>query len=651
VNNYVRRWFETITSSAKKKILAGLFCLFALAILTTTLLFQGIKTEAQHSGETIFLPLLSRQLLTILPEAKRDEIQWRVDEAPFPIVSGQAVAVSFAAKEYLFLIGGGEQIDQQTKRVAQTNRVFRVALKHNGELGVWSGPGALPNLPRKLHGFSATAVDNRIYVLGGLNYPAGNNPLPNFNNQVYCAQVNEVGTFANWEEKSQKWQISPSAYQYELSMAYHSAVYLGGRLYVLGGLRRGLFFSQDWDATRYVFSAAVGDSCEDLVWEQETLLPFALRGLTAVGVTHNQNGVSEQFIYLFGGLTNDKNEPTAVSYRARVGANGLETWKQQALVPDSAGMHSATAVQSGNYLYFIAGTQQYNPYEGLARSTVYRTKISSSGDLQPWQQLNELLHLYGHATAVSKLGRLYVVGGAHTIAQGKAPVVQNRIYWTPLLFFGKVSEPPDIVLPGQEIRYRLTLTSNNVRDLIGLVISDTLPSNVNQLYAPNFTRAGQFLVSQPITLPINHTTWQTFTAVVTEPTTPTPNGRPAPPDPEPTLQSTPSPETAVQPIQPNVRPTQTRGCMVADAQIDSGTPRPKPTCTPTPQVTVSTTSTNTATVTPTVTITPTKTIMPTPIPEPVVVVNEAMVCLEATCITHSTAVTAPFKVYLPLVTK
>ncbi|WP_420629553.1 hypothetical protein [Candidatus Leptofilum sp.] len=626
----------------------------------TFFLLRPLTPNAQSSGETLYLPLVSQPLFEPLPSDQQDHIQWVLDEAPYPAVSAQAVTLSVGEHEYLFLLGGAEQFNPQTKRVEQTKRVTRVELHENGDLGSWSSVGDLQELPRRLHGFTATAVNNRIYVLGGMYYPAGGG-LPKFNNTAYCAEINEDGTFARWEAKQQNWYFDDGAsYNYEKSMAYHAAVYLNDHLYVIGGLRRGLYFSQSWDATKFVFSAEVGDSCDALDWQQEQGLPEPLRGHSAVALERASG--SEHDIYLFGGITNNQNNPTAVSLRAKVGVNGIEGWTDQPVIPGSAGIHAGTAVRSDEYVYFIAGTTQYDATQGPARDNVYRTKILPDGELQPWQEANSLAHLYGHAAAVSTWDRLYIVGGAIITNSTQLPTPQNTIYWTPLLFFSKESEPAGAVFPGETIQFRFTIRSNNVRDLPSLVISDTLPSNLELVSAPNFVQNGRLLHSISITLPVNSQAWQTLTAVVIQPETPVSNDSPsatatetALPTNTATLTVTSTP-TAVPPTAtPPIRPTDDKSCVLPEAAPDSGTPRPKPTCTPTPVVTVSVMPTSTITVTPTETDTPppipTDTTTPTTVPEPVVVINVAQLCFEGRCIWTSTVINAENRLFLPQIAK
>jgi uncharacterized repeat protein (TIGR01451 family) len=355
-------------------------------------------------------------------------------------------------------------------------------------------------------------------------------------------------------------------------------------------------------------------------------------------------------------LTNNKSNPLLISYSARLGTTGLEPWQNQERVPDSIGVHAATAVQSGRYLYFIAGTNQYDPYEGPARNSVYRARILPSGDLQPWQKLNNLQNLYGHTTVVSQLGRLYVIGGAFIDANSVTPVVQNRVYWTPLVFFTKESMLQGAVLPGQQINYKLHAISNNVRDLQNVVVTDTLPANLKLLSPHNLVFDGQTLIANIPELPINHSAWWTFTAVVAPSETPVTNGRPVITLSQSIPQTTPVAEPSIKPVELNARPTQVAGCAGGDNVISSGTPRPRPTCTPTPPVTISATPSSTITATPTATHTPTPTdtLTSTPVPEPIIVVNEAFFCFQVKqrqwC-QMATAVDAPFYTYLPLTLK
>lgn len=651
--------------------------LILLAVLGLGFGMHVHEREVRSLAEAVYLPLIFQ------PPASSGtrNIQWRTDKAPFPVTFAQATTMQVEnGKEYLYLIGGGEQLDPQTKRAILTQRVIHTEIREDGTLVGWSGAGntpALPDLPERMYGFSATSVNDLIYVLGGL-IPKGAGQMPVLNETAFCARVGEDGSFQNWEQHTNIWHL-PNGYKFEKGFAFHATVVMNGRLYIIGGLRRSLYFNKWWQGTPYVFSAEIGQDCQNLDWRLEKELPVAVRAHTAVAAQINHpDQTTSEFVYVFNGLT--ENGVQAVSYRAKLGASGrLEDWIEQPLIPNSAGVHLATAVQSGNYLYVIAGSAVAQPYDGPARNTVYRTEIYNlDGDLREWEKLNPLTNLYGHTTVASRLGRIYVIGGAFIEDSDDPPVVQDTIYWTPLVFFNKESTPEDIVLPGQEINYTLIATSNNVRSLEGIIITDTLPDNLQILSAPGFLQNGQELRAVISALPIDRQIVLNYTAVVQPQPSATVNGRIGQQSTAPSTQVTPTPSpiqpapespssAPVQPVEKGIRPT-IAPCSLPDSSLMSGTPRPKPTCTPTPpgsptptptvtgtitatpttSATPTPTSTTTATPTPTETASPTPTA--TPVPQPVLVVNSAFFCFEGFC-KQSTAVIAPIHIYLPLALK
>ncbi|MCP4420446.1 MAG: isopeptide-forming domain-containing fimbrial protein, partial [Chloroflexi bacterium] len=269
-------------------------------------------------------------------------------------------------------------------------------------------------------------------------------------------------------------------------------------------------------------------------------------------------------------------------------------------------------------------------------------------------------------------------------------------------FFTKNNNSGNIVYPGDRITYNLTATSNNVRDLEGIEITDTLPANLEFRYGSSiFNQNGQILTTKPFTftLPINQEVRLSFTVEVLPPATPSANSTDSTPMPAPPIETiasatpslnmpmpvpltiapaTPSPhyqnsdsdtDSVFESESNLVTVPQTiesgKNCVFGDESILSGAPRHKPTCTPTPSTTATLmptitptetatatpTSSTTATVTPTITPTETYTFTPpTPTPLPVMVINEAILCLEQRqhC-KQATAVNAPFRTYLPII--
>ncbi len=662
---------------ARRSYLFVCFALFVATIICGTAILVWGQKEEFAKIETIFLPLVSQPETVVNSQTLASQIHWNSSAAPFRMALGQAVVARAGEKEYLYLFGGGEAFRMTTPdkhQIIQTNRVARAEIYPNGSLGTWSSTSGsslpvLTELPMKMYGFSATAVSSTkndfIYLLGGLVYPAGDDPIPIFNNTAFCARLGPNGDITEWKRYTNAWEL-PSEQNYGVGVAYHATVVVGNRIYLIGGMRRNLHFNRTWDPTSYVYSAEIGDSCGVLDWELETELPFPLKGHTAVAADNGN-------IYVFGGRTG---KSQAVSYRAQPNGIDFGNWITQTQNLHFTDVQFSTAVQSGDYLYVIGGTAAKEPYDSVARDTVYRTKIGEDDNIQSWQLINSpdsgsdegIDHLYGHTAVTSQLGRIYVIGGVK--ADGKTTAAaQAAIRWTPLVFFHKENTPSNGVVPGQEIVYKLTAISNNVRDIMAPTFIDTLPDNVELLSAPGFIQNGQTLSATISNLPVGYLATMYIKVVVP------PFGAPStPPSLTPTSSiyvtplvgtetatvTLPTPEITTQPAGTMIRPTADKSCVVSEASApDSGTPRPKPTCTPTPQMTpsvtptatVTITPTPTATITPTVSITPIDTIPPTPFPEPVVVVNQAFLCIEGACILEDTAVNAPFRTYLPLVTK
>lgn len=657
----------------REKGVCTVLVILALSAMIGVAFFpQDARSVAKDIDESIFLPLIFK---SIIYQGNNKNIYWEKETAPYPLAYSQAVTMTVANNDYLYLIGGGD-VNLQSGKIGQSVRVAYTTLNEDGTLGNWD---EAEKLPGTFHGASATAVNGLIYVLGGI-YFSPREVLPDFNNNAYCAKVNPDGTF-EWETKSNNWDLFSSWFK---GVAYHSTVVVGDRIYIVGGFRRKQHFDQTWQPTRFVLSAKVGDECQDLNWEveqiEDNILP-PLMNHTAVSIEVREADQIRKYVYVMGGevwepcinqATGERCEDRVTTkrlsstvYRAEIsGAPGesVGLWENMGNFTADGGLQLMTAVQSGDYIYVLGGTRARNPDTAPATGCIYRAKILSiDGEISPWDQLNKQvceLTLYGHTAVVSRYGRIYVVGGAQVTKSGDIPAVSDTIYWTPLAFLSKTSSPDGTIYPGDQVTYHFTAISNNVRDLHNVEIKDMLPSNLQLVSAPGFIYDGLTLTSDNFELSINHLVQLTFTAVVSPLATLTPNGRPTITTPKPELQAISTPEIAVQPIESNIRPTQVKGCVEADVMNNNGTPRPKPTCTPTPPVTVTITpiTTTTVTVTPTdiatPTVTTTVTVPPTPTPEPVFVLNQALLCFEGrTWCKMATAVNAPSRTYLPLVFK
>lgn len=667
-----------------KGIYTSLLVLVVSVTIGVVFFPRDARNIARSVGETLFLPIISKPLLQ---SGYTGDIHWEQENAPYPLAYAQVVTVTVGYNDYMYLIGGGDvklpTDPDEDPLIEQSVRVSFASLHEDGTLGEWQ---AAQNLPRELYGASATAVNGKIYVLGGL-YHSSRELYPEFNNTIYCAKANSEDDLI-WEPKSSSWDKFS---EWHPGVAFHSTVVVHDRIYLIGGIRQKSAFNESWHPTRFVLSAKLdaGSECQEFDWEVEQIEDDVLPQLmnhTAVGIElgqTEQSGLAKSYIYVMGGEVwapcADEDECqiraiikrlSAAVYRAEIDLEGdsgksVGPWEHVGDFDTGDGLQLMTAVRTGDYIYVLGGTKYRDPNDNTTTGCIYRTKLLDNGEIGSWDQLNSEgceLTLYGHAATVSRYGRIYVIGGAQ-VEEGKdIPEVSDTIYWTPLAFLSKYSNPNGAVYSGDRIIYNLTAASNNVRDLYDLEIIDMLPANLQLVSAPRFTYDAPILTSENFDLPINHMAQFAFKAEVLPDLpveTVTSNSRFPITTHEPNPQITSTPAIAIQSVDSNIRPTQVKGCGTGDDVISSGTPRPKTTCTPTPVITLTATLTGTptptSTDTPTSTPTPTvgtPTVVPTPT-EPVYVVNEAFLCfgLEQHWCKMATAINAPFQIYLPLVTK
>ncbi|MCA9918402.1 MAG: hypothetical protein KC445_10650 [Anaerolineales bacterium] len=667
--------------------------LFVICVLLATvgLLWITIFASGQDSIEGItksfFLPVVFQPESLAMPSSRGFPIHWNESTIPFENAAGQAVVIDKGDREFLYVLGGGESFEQLVPgkyQIRQTDHAKYSEIYEDGSLGAWSGTSGsnlpiLPLLPYRLYGFSATAVNGNLYLLGGYTYPATGPQYPNFNPYTYCGKVENNGGFQDWVRLENSWQ-SPQDPHYDDGVAFHATAVVGNRIYLIGGMRRSKYFNKPWEPTTYVYSAEVGNSCENLQWELEAELPTPVMSHTAVAA---ENGS----IYIFGGRTYlqqpspcaaapGKSDP--IQFRAQMNNHTITQWITQTNVPSEfTGIQFSTAVNSGDYIYLIGGTKACRAYDGEAQNTIYRLKIGEDKNIQNQEIVpqNLLTPVYAHAAVTSKIGRIYLIGGVNTPTNpGGSPIIQNTIYWTPLSFFDKESLSSNIVVPGEQIVYKLTATSNNIRDLVNPTVEDILPNNVELLSAPGFNRDGQKLTRTLSILPVGHKAIVYIAVIVRSATT---IAKPETSEIEPSqvgsipglVSANATPASLLAFEEPlmmalpgsNGQFPQSPDCLTGGGRCGpTPTPKPDPECFPTPTVTITATPTVTVTitptftptVTPTITITPTVTetpVTPTPTSVPIMVLNQAKFCYRGWCLQSNYAISAPYQTYLPFV--
>jgi len=266
---------------------------------------------------------------------------------------------------------------------------------------------------------------------------------------VYCAKPDATGAISGWIPVTKM----------PIGLRLHSAVVVDNMVFVIGGYNQSKrkFVDKVWAAD------ITGGECTSLQWrtQSEEHLPRPLAALSAVAVQLD-NG--RKFVYVIGGYDKDAHKRV---YRTEVtGTYTLTPWVSLGDIEEApTGFFRHVSVISGRYLYVIGGITKNS---GLLKG-VYRARIEDDGGLGPWSSLEEFpVAVRDHAAVGSASGRVYVLGGeidSEVIDWG---------YYAPIISLKKLASPVGTVAYGDTIAYTLTLTNLGVRDFQTLDITDTI---------------------------------------------------------------------------------------------------------------------------------------------------------------------------------
>lgn len=241
------------------RLFVGFALLVVIGLLGITILVKGQNTEWPGST-TLFLPVVFQTESSDNPDASDSFIQWNRSQAPYQTAAGQAVVAEVDNQEYLYLFGGGNTFGNKNQ-IVRTDRATHAEIHPDGSLGEWSGTNgsSLPDLtplPLALYGFTATAVHNNIYLIGGYYYKDGSAKL---NQHVYCAPLGADGSIQDWE-KFDAWQPQTvfDALDYKHGVSYHATVVVKDRIYIIGGTRVSNFNNNPWEPTLTYFPPQLG---------------------------------------------------------------------------------------------------------------------------------------------------------------------------------------------------------------------------------------------------------------------------------------------------------------------------------------------------------------------------------------------------------
>lgn len=262
------------------------------------------------------------------------------------------------------------------------NSVYYCAsMNEDGTLGAWQAASPMPEvLGLGLH--ASASHNGMLYVLGGNN-------LAGHLNRVYFSGVNPDGTLSGWKQATRLPQ----------RLYAHSAAVHGERIYVTGGVARGL------GAVSQVYSSPINADGTLGAWRAETALPvplFGHRSLARGGRLIVLGGSSAPELYAAGGYP--AGGVSRSVYSAAVNPDGtLGAWTAQPELPAQLAFYGLVATDKSVYL--LGG------FDGGVVNSVYFSPVSAEGYLGAWQALHTLPQNLLALAAVSTDKYLYSIGG------------------------------------------------------------------------------------------------------------------------------------------------------------------------------------------------------------------------------------------------
>lgn len=318
---WIPQWQKGSSFSIPRRALS------AVASPTHLYVIGGIDNQGHYVREVEFAPILADGNLG----------QWQKSS---PLNEGRFYLASVIVGQYLYALGGG------TGSVGDNNQptatVERSRIKNDGSLDNWEIVSYM-QLPRR--GLKAIVTNNRIYAIGGYSGI--------FLKSTEYASVNPDGQLSEWI-------LDPQ--ESHLDRYIHSASFLNGRIYLLGGhVQNSSQISYgDVESSRVSAVGALNP------WQIETSKLLTARFIAS-------SFALNKHLYILGGHNGGVRLKT-VEF-ARVFKNGrISNWSHTTPLntPRSA---AATAV-SGKYVYVLGGMGDTNALNSVEFAT-----SSDSGQL------------------------------------------------------------------------------------------------------------------------------------------------------------------------------------------------------------------------------------------------------------------------------
>ncbi len=276
-----------------------------------------------------------------------------------------------------------------------------------GAILPWQTSPTELSLPAPRAGGTAVQLGTRVLYVGGTD---GSKPV----DTTYVADLTTDGSFGAW-------QAGPKLPE---ARAGAALIVAGGKLYAIGGSGPSGATSTAWVLEVDPATGALGSWVDSA----NLKLPEARTHAAAAAVSDG--------IVLIGGA-DAAGKPTATTWKSTLDPKGIPTaWSEQAALIDA--VSGATAVQVGDYLWVLGGTNADGPSGGVQRGSIGTgvapvapgTYVNPAAPANPikvlqWA-LNNSANLPGaraEAAIFAANGSIYVAGGT----DGTTP--SGEIYW------------------------------------------------------------------------------------------------------------------------------------------------------------------------------------------------------------------------------
>jgi len=315
------------------------------------------------------MPLLPYLLLLLiaLPAAAADPVWvpgWR---STTPMTTARAGAAVLEVNGTVYALGGVDG-----RNFLKT--VEYAPIRPDGTLGAWNLTAPL----REARGFfDAVVHDGYLYAAGGGNGPNGEHLLAS----VERAPLRADGRLGPWEALPVTLNLPRRCVKLAV---------VGDALFALGG-----------------FGGALLDSVERAEFRAGGLGPFTLEpGRMTMPRYVNAAKAHGDVLYVFGGHDENEGRGLAAVEYAQVGGTGAPVWKRTAAM--GAGRYGLAAFGHGDRLYALGGLDGARYSDSIESS-----RILPDGSLAPWQVTTALSSPRANFGAVTRDGRVYIVGGTN----------------------------------------------------------------------------------------------------------------------------------------------------------------------------------------------------------------------------------------------